>query len=249
MISEHNPSKYKKNLWHYSLFSKTDSQKHLGMEVSKLSDSDSAACSGRKSNTTFHAVLLLSQQFRLPLFLVKLTKRIKTLQITFTKVCKQEEKKYIHDLVCQQQQQPPPRSAAVNCFLNAFNSLLLLFPFFMKRAPQLGREKNSPVITRSPLCLHQQHPRGSSKGTCMQAHHVQHACKRACWQQRNHRGLYAGSKHPSSFAAWSQDHKFGQVRIKGSGLTHSGVQPLPFLLTSAAEPMFMFSLHHSLSKT
>lgn len=92
MISEHNPSKYKKKLWHYSLFSKTDSQKHLGMEVSKLSDSDSAACSGRKSNTTFHAVLLLSQQFRLPLFLVKLTKRIKMLQITFAKVCKQEEK-------------------------------------------------------------------------------------------------------------------------------------------------------------
>lgn len=95
MISEHNPSKYKK-ISGTTLCSQRLTAKSIWVWKSASSQTATRLHALVGNPTTFHAVLL-SQQFRLPLFLVKLTKRIKTLQITFTKVCKQEEKYiYIH---------------------------------------------------------------------------------------------------------------------------------------------------------
>lgn len=55
-------------------------------------------------------MLSYSQQFRPCKFLVKLSKGIKMLQVTFTKYAAKQQK-YI--LVCLQQQKLPPKSAAV----------------------------------------------------------------------------------------------------------------------------------------
>lgn len=64
----------------------------------------------KKSNTTGFPMLSYSQQSRPSIFPVKLTKRIKMLQVTFTKYADRWEK-YI--LVCLWQQKPPPKSAAI----------------------------------------------------------------------------------------------------------------------------------------
>lgn len=115
MISTDDLSKYKNNLWHYSLFSKTDGKRHLSMDVSSSLtvnhwEWNEAACSFKKSNTTGFPMLSYSQQSRPSIFPVKLTKRIKMLQVTFTKYTDRREK-YI--LVCLWQQKPPPKSAAI----------------------------------------------------------------------------------------------------------------------------------------
>lgn len=115
MISTDDLSKYKNNLWHYSLFSKTDGKRHLNMDVSSSPtvnhwEWNKAACSFKKSNTTGFPMLSYSQQSRPSIFPVKLTKRIKMLQVTFTKYADRREK-YI--LVCLWQQKPPPKSAAI----------------------------------------------------------------------------------------------------------------------------------------
>lgn len=65
-----------------------------------------AQCFFRKSIS----MMSNSQQFRLCIFLVKLTKRIKMLQVTFTKYAAKQQK-YI--AVYLWQQKPPPKSAAV----------------------------------------------------------------------------------------------------------------------------------------
>lgn len=116
MISTDDLSKYKNNLWHYSLFSKIDGKRHPSTDVSSSLtvnhwEWNDAACSFRKSNTTGLSVLSYSQQFRPSTFLVKLTKRIKMLQVTFTKYAERWEK-YI--LVCLQQQKPPSKTAAIH---------------------------------------------------------------------------------------------------------------------------------------
>lgn len=115
MISTDDLSKYKNNLWHYSLFSKADGKRHLSTDVSSSLrvnhwEWNEAACSFRKSNTTGYSALSYPQQFRPSTFHVKLSKRIKMLQLLFTKYADRREK-YI--LVCLQQQNPPLKHAAI----------------------------------------------------------------------------------------------------------------------------------------